>query len=297
MVAVVGSPALTVLPEEEWKARQEAYWRRIRVVTEPHRRRQEKGVKHPVHDFLFTYYSMRPGLLERWHPGAFVMLTGNGAHDFLHRPDYRDFGVGIGVDVEGLVRKRRNGIKFIAVLIQAIFDRPARFGCSGLHEWAMVYRTPEVRHKAWPLRMGTQEIAEFVESQALVCTHYDAFRFFTPAAVPLNRWKLTAEDRLRHEQAGCLHANMDLYKWCGKLGALCPGELLADAFELAVKAREIDMRASPYDLSSLGYEAIRIETPEGRAEYEREQRVISQAGESVRVRLLELCKKLLEFSE
>ena len=37
-----------------------------------HRRRS--GVKHPVHDFLFTYYSQRPAALRRWHPGWGVAL-------------------------------------------------------------------------------------------------------------------------------------------------------------------------------------------------------------------------------
>ena len=38
-----------------------------------HRRRT--GVKHPVADFLFTYYSYRPAQLRRWHPGAGVVLA------------------------------------------------------------------------------------------------------------------------------------------------------------------------------------------------------------------------------
>ena len=33
-------------------------------------------MKHPVHDFLFTYYSQRPAQLRRWHPGYGVALAG-----------------------------------------------------------------------------------------------------------------------------------------------------------------------------------------------------------------------------
>ena len=32
-------------------------------------------MKHPVHDFLFTYYSQRPAQLRRWHPGYGVGLA------------------------------------------------------------------------------------------------------------------------------------------------------------------------------------------------------------------------------
>ena len=35
------------------------------------------------------------------------------------------------------------------------------------------------------------------------------------------------------EQPGCLHANMDLYKWAFKLAPFAPAELVADCFALA----------------------------------------------------------------
>ena len=40
--------------------------------------------------------------------------------------------------------------------VTATHARPAQLGCFGLHEWAMVYRQSpdEVRHAAWPLRLG-----------------------------------------------------------------------------------------------------------------------------------------------
>ena len=47
---------------------------------------------------------------------------------------------------------------------------------------------------------------------------------------------------------------MDLYKWAYKLSPATPGELVADCFELAADIRELDMRASPYDLRDHGYE-------------------------------------------
>lgn len=89
------------------------------------------------------------------------------------------------------------------------------------------------------------------------------------------------------EQPGCLHGNMDLYKWAYKLVPAVSSDLLADCFELAWDVREMDMQASPYDLADWGFEPIRIETPEGRAEYVRRQRGFAERGQALRARLIE----------
>ena len=133
----------------------------------------------------------------------------------------------------------------------------------------MVYRQeqPETRHNAWPLRLTPERTAAVVEHSRIRCTHFDAYRFFTQPARPLNQLSPTRESQARLEQPGCLHANMDLYKWAFKLSPLVSSELVADCFALARDIRVLDMRASPYDLAELGYEPIPVETPEGRAEY------------------------------
>jgi hypothetical protein len=41
----------------------------------------------------------------------------------------------------------------------------------------------------------------------------------------------------------------------------------------------LDMRASPYDLAALGYPPVRIETPEGRAEYARAQDAFAERAQ------------------
>ena len=46
------------------------------------------------------------------------------------------------------------------------------------------------------------------------------------------------------------------------------------------------MRASPYDLSEYGYEPVKIETREGRAEYETHQRKISQEAAPLRQQII-----------
>ena len=96
-----------------------------------------------------------------------------------------------------------------------------------------------------------------------------------------------------NEQSGCLHTNMDLYKWTAKAMPWVGSKLLWDTFEYAMRCREIDMRASPYDCTSLGFTAIPIETEAGREAYEREQRALTEAGKPLRARLIAALEALL----
>ena len=86
---------------------------------------------------------------------------------------------------------------------------------------------------------------------------------------------------------------MDLYKHAFRLTPLVPSELVADCFELAWDIRELDMRASPYDLADLGHEPVRIETAEGKQEYAAAQREFAAHGQELRTRLTAECERLL----
>ena len=123
----------------------------------------------------------------------------------------------------------------------------------------MVFRQDDTarRHQDWPLRLGQAGTDDVVREHQIKCTHYDAFRFFTPPARPLNAVQPDRESQVRMEQPGCLHASMDVYKWAYKLIPVVPSDLLLDAFVLAKSIRELDMRASPYDLTELGYQPVR----------------------------------------
>jgi hypothetical protein len=158
----------------------------------------------------------------------------------------------------------------------------------------MVYRQDPgaVRHHDWPLRTDP---APVVEQQPLRCTHFDAFRFFTEPARPRNVLQLTRSDQLNREQSGCLHANMDLYKWAYKLSPLVPSELVVECFELARDIRTVDMRASPYDLSDLGLEPVRVETAPGRAEYAGLAREFAERAQPLRARLVAECDRVLRL--
>ncbi len=90
---------------------------------------------------------------------------------------------------------------------------------------------------------------------------------------------------------------MDLYKWAFKLSPLLPSELVVDAFEMALRFRELDMRASPYDLTAFGFEPIAIEEAAGRSEYVRAQSVLTHHAQIVRTRLIDRCSALLTGQE
>ena len=277
------APALDVA---DWQARRDAHEERVDAWLTPHLGRRRAGVKHPVEDFLFTYYSYRPAQLRRWHPGAGVALRD--ADPAAFGPDYAVGAAGLTLDTDRVRARRAESIAWIRTLLAATAGRPAQFGCFGMHEWAMVYRQTQeqVRHNAWPLRLSPAATAAVVEERGVRCSHFDAFRFFTTPARPLNVLQPTRDSQHALEQPGCLHANMDLYKWAYKLSPLVCSELVADCFELAREIRTLDMRASPYDLAGLGYPPVRVETPEGRAEYAAAQRGFAERAAALRSRLL-----------
>jgi hypothetical protein len=272
-----------VLAEPVWQARRAAHERRVDALLAAHQERRRAGVPHPVEDFLFTYYSYRPAQLRRWHPGAGVAL-GNVT---TPGPGYEADPAGATVDVAAFLRRRGESAPWIRGLLAATAGRPPHLGCFGLHEWAMVYGLDQagVRHPRWPLRLPPDEIATIVE-RGVRCSHFDAFRFFTAPARPLNVLQPTRDAQHEHEQPGCLHANMDLYKWAYKLSPLVDSDTVVDCFELARDIRALDMRASPYDLAHLGYPPVRVETPQGRAEYAATQREFADRAAPLRTRLI-----------
>ena len=109
---------------------------------------------------------------------------------------------------------------------------------------------------------------------------------------------------------------MDLFRYAVKLWPYIPSSLLADTLELALAARVLDMRASPYDLSSwhqqdqqgdppaeamgelpggaavstsaaLDLTPVRIETADGKREYQVEQAALAQRSQPLRRRVMD----------
>lgn len=251
-----------------------------------------QGREHnPVEDFLWTYYRTRPVHLRLWHPGAGIELEQ--APEYRGRRGYQMRDDKAQVDPQ-FITAHRPLIERISHLLAVTSQRPAQFGCFGMHEWAMLYRSKDVRHEDLPLRFSLTEISEVVDQLGVKCSHFDAFRFFTPAARPLNPIQPTRESQPALEQPGCIHANMDLLKWSLKLLPMISSSLVLDAYENARDLRLLDMQASPYDVTKYGLEPVKVETVEGRATYQEQQRQLFHQSQPIRSRLLSACAELLE---
>lgn len=291
---------LSLLASGVWQEREAAHQLRVRRYADPYLARRSAGRKHPVEDFLFTYYTQKPGQLLRWHPGAGVVLTGGEAaarsgwkhYRMLDDGELASAGLPAGsaaatFDRGAFMADRHEAVAFAQIILRGTAARPAQFGCFGLHEWAMVYRQDrfDLRHEYLQLRLGSAGTDKVVEDNRIRCSHFDAFRFYTPDAIPRNELVPSRENQRDMEQPGCLHANMDLYKWAYKLLPALPSELVMDCFELSWRIRAMDMQASPYDLAEWGYPAIRVETPEGKAAYVEHQRAFAAEAAALRERL------------
>jgi hypothetical protein len=299
---VLTTPALAALPRAAWQASAQAHAERADRLTAVWRDAHAAGRRHAIEDFLFTYYPTRPGALRRWNPGAGVVLAVEPDDERLAWRWHRavalpDGGTGAALDAAAFLAARGDTVRYVRALVGATAARPGTFGCFGLHEWAMVYRDGaegrDHRHPL-PLRLGADGTDAVVEGHRVACSHIDAFRFFTPEARGRNQLQPTRETQVALEQPGCLHANMDLYKWCLKLGPAVPGDLLLDAFELARDIRYTDMQASPYDVADYGLDAVAIETTAGKAEYVRRQRAFAARAQALRGRLLAVCSSVIE---
>lgn len=273
------------LPRSAWLPRAATHRAKVEQLSAGVRERKQRGLSHPIDDFMWTYYSQRPNQFMRWHPGYGVLLED--APEYVNERGYAALAGAAHVSHE-FVAERREALQWMLELQLSIRDREPRFGCFGLHEWAMVYQLEQaqVRHESAPLRLSRAEIAEVVEAQELKCTHYDAFRFYVPAARSLNHMILHRDQQPLNEQSGCLHANMDLYKWCYKAAPVINSDLMVRCFELSRRIRTLDMQAAPYDLSEWGLAPIAIETTEGRAEYVRQQREFQSLACSLRSELI-----------
>ena len=278
---------------DQWQQLAEKHRIKVKQWTVPYRRRKASHQQHPVLDFLFTYYPFSLGKLEQWHPGYGIQLECDKKRPERYQTKhYQQLESIVSLSTDALSDKELARLQWIHNLLCLTQTRTPNFACHGLHEWAMVYQGQDIRHReSTPLRLAQDEIDHLVSTRTITCSHFDAYRFFSPGALTLNKLKPTLDGRQDSEQCGCLHTNMDLYKWASKCMPWVGSDLLWQCFKLALKARELDMRASPYDLSEYGYDPVKIETPEGRAEYEIHQREISQLSRPLRQSIIDALGK------
>ena len=257
-----------ILSSETWRARADAHAERVDVWVQPHLERRRQGGKHPVHDFLFTYYSQSPTALRRWHPGGYGVagrarvrrpqgLLGGPA---VRRPSPPNDSSATAGDLRDPPAARRDR------------GRAPTLGCFGLHEWAM---DPPDRPTAG--RRGGQRDPARLAAAPRGGWHRRGRgeppnRLLALRRVPL----LHASPRPEHLPArprgpARLRAAGLLPRRDGSLQARLPtdaaGRLGAGRgrFALAWDIRDLDMRASPYDFSDLGFEPVRIENTGGQA--------------------------------
>lgn len=284
----------SVLKEADWTAKVNHHEKELSAVLDPYLEKRSRQEKDPILDFLFEYYAFRPSHLKRWSPGTGTAIQFS---DPSVLPEISELTLEDGVaflNPDFFPQKRIRSAKWTLELLKKSAERKPMFGCFGMHEWAMVYRAENVRHQQIPLRLSDDAIAEFVESRPMVCTHFDAFRFFTKKARPMNKHELSRETFQDTEQPGCVHTNMDLYKWAFKLYPWISSELIRKAFFNALKTREVDMQASPYDATEFGLKPIKIETETGRKEYVERQMEIYQNSKPIRHQLIEAYKEVIQ---
>jgi hypothetical protein len=284
------------LSKAQWQPLAAAHFASVSELTSAAKARRANFEKHPIEDFLWDYYYLKPNQLAKWHPGFFTELEDAAT----------EYGTVRGYEVlnDGMVRVNPefvighlDQIERTITLLQATLERPARTSCFGLHEWAMVYglRQSDIRHEQVPLRLSPSEIAEVVDSHKINCSHYDAFRFFTKAAEPKNKLQPTRLTMIENEQPGCLHANMDVYKWGYKLFPITTSDFVLRAFNLAREIRQLDMQAAPYDVSAWGLAPVKIETADGKAEYVEYQLAFAERANELRRELIAQLTAVIQF--
>ncbi len=287
------SPSLQFLPKSTWQEIAKQHLTQIQEITLPMRERRARREKHPILDFLNTYYSFSLGRLEKWHPGPGITLEDGDRALFPEK--YYTHSPHTTIAPRLLTEKGRQRLIRIHNLLTLIHSRPPHLACHGLHEWAMVHTGADIRHReSAPLRLPQQQIDHLVTTHPLTCSHFDAYRFFAPTAAPLNKFNPTLDSREQYEQPGCIHTNMDLYKWAYKSSPWISSQLLQQTLQLAIHARTIDMQASPYDLSAWNLSPIKIETLEGRREYQKLQLQLAEKSKPIRQQLINQLSLILQ---
>ena len=303
-----------MLTRSEWRSRADAHRRRVKDLLGGMFYDRKIHDKHPIYNFLFTYYRFRPHrTLERYSAGLEFGLEKHCNSDddgSLYLPSSKHFSVKnncIEMDpVKSLNEKSVTRIRNLHTLLALVQRRPPTFSCFGVHEFAMLHSGARHSHfqKNLKLRMTQREIDDVVERAPIRCSHFDATRHFPESALKSCGIKTGPTLRVKNEQAGCIHTNLDLFKFSLRLWPFASSELVADALELAIRARELDMRASPYDLSSISdftelgrdfdLTPVLIETESGRAEFRDSTMVLYRDSLPIRNRLIKVASSVLD---
>ena len=286
--------------------------------------RQHTVKTNPIYNFLHTYYRYSAKNLRYYSPGIDVVMeakkeTSNSGSNSISKSNKKKESYISQLDPKYLHLLNDDCCSYILPptatidpaspfgwitlsrnrdLLMNTDSRVPFFGCFGYHEWAMLYSgrnqglsQPLPSHqKDVPIRVSQEVIDDVVETMGLRCTHYDAYRFFHPSVQPLNViHPLTRTNQIEHEQPGCVHTAMDLFKYAYQIYPFISSSLLRACIHVALTARKLDMRASPYDTTNVLYcgPPICVETLEGRNQYQEEQKVLALEAAKVREQLIQ----------
>jgi len=123
------------LPEEVWVAKVEQHASLVGAYTEAYLKRRSLGLKHPVLDFLFTYYSFSPTKLKQWIPSFNESLEITPQtlvkYSWLDNFWFQQKEAKLFLDLSKIPKTTLKSAKFIADLCRNILLRPPRFGCFG----------------------------------------------------------------------------------------------------------------------------------------------------------------------
>jgi hypothetical protein len=283
-----------LISEIEWQSKAKSHQSKVDHLTAEWRQHRSLGKKHPTLDFLFSYYNLKINRLRLWSPGPEIILAGQHNGNLLFGY-YTSIDGGFQLNPQRYPTQRLKNFQWIANLLRETKTKTPVFNCYGVHEWCMIYKSESKRHEQLPLRVSAEALNEFVEKTPCQCTHFDAYRFFTEEASPLIQHPLSRENQEIYEQSGCLHANMDLYKWAYKLYPFMSGDLLLRCFELAIECRYLDMQASPYDLREFNMTPIPVNTPEGREIYISEQHRLKKIADPIRDELANAYEQFIKI--
>ena len=213
-----------MMSRDEWLARASAHRARLVPTVEEHLERGRTGEKHPVRtSSSATTRSPRRTCCDGTRVTASTLLD---ADEYVGLKGYRATG-------DGGARVDTSYVAAQQPLLTALHRLLARHRlAAGAHRLLRAARVGDGL-PAWPTTRpatptgrcgsGMPGTDEVVESHRIACSHFDAYRFFTAPARPLNTLTPGRDDRAAFEQPGCLHAGMDLYKHAFRL---TPDDLL-----------------------------------------------------------------------
>mmetsp|Transcript_37708 Transcript_37708/g.120994 ORF Transcript_37708/g.120994 Transcript_37708/m.120994 type:complete len:350 (+) Transcript_37708:1658-2707(+) len=296
------------MPLGEWRGRAKRHRERVVELLGCEPEEAAKRRTDPKLNFIFQYYyGFKAKHLLHWSPGLGVDLepgTDDDERLLAKRTFWRRSGSDGRLTLDPCYYRLKPSHVEALRSTRAILRATNRevWNCYGLHEWAMLYRSAPKKQDHLELRVSQKTIDDVVEAPgALRCTHFDAFRFFDDAAKPLNLHRDLGRDRQPFkEQRACVHYNMDLFKYALRLMPFIEAELLADALSVALQARTLDLRASPYDVRAWAdpseggaMDPVPVETPAGRKLYTDLQADIVTQADPVRRRLASACDAIL----